>query len=93
MQFRKAAGEHAVHLLGKGSFEVEGPQAGLQALDSVAKELEEYHLLHAARADFLRRSGRRAEAAAGYRRALELVTNESERRYLERRLEEVHGAR
>ena len=39
----------------------------------------------------LRRLGRRSEAAESYRRALELVTNESERRYLERRLGEVQG--
>jgi RNA polymerase sigma-70 factor (ECF subfamily) len=72
---------------------VEGPRAGLQALENVAKELQEYHLFHAARADFLRRSDRMGEAAESYRRALELVTNESERRYLERRLEEVEAAR
>ena len=51
--------------------------------------LEEYHLLHAARADLLRRLDRRDEAAGSYRRALELTTNESESRYLERRLLEV----
>jgi RNA polymerase sigma-70 factor, ECF subfamily len=51
--------------------------------------LDEYHLLHAARADLLRRLDRRDEAAASYRRALELVGNEAESRYLERRLLEV----
>ena len=51
--------------------------------------LDEYHLLHAARADLLRRLERHAEAAAAYRRALELATNPVERAYLERRLEEV----
>jgi RNA polymerase sigma-70 factor (ECF subfamily) len=51
--------------------------------------LDEYHLLHAARADLLRRLDRRDEAAAAYRRALELVGNEAESRYLERRLLEV----
>jgi RNA polymerase sigma-70 factor (ECF subfamily) len=51
--------------------------------------LEEYHLLHAARADLLRRLDRRDEAAAAYRRALELAGNEAESRYLERRLLEV----
>jgi RNA polymerase sigma-70 factor (ECF subfamily) len=51
--------------------------------------LEEYHLLHAARADLLRRLDRRAEAAAAYRRALALTGNEAESRYLERRLLEV----
>ena len=52
-------------------------------------ELDGYHLLHAARADLLRRLDRRDEAAAAYRRALELTANEAESRYLERRLLEV----
>jgi RNA polymerase sigma-70 factor (ECF subfamily) len=51
--------------------------------------LEEYHLLHSARADLLRRLDRRAEAAVAYRRALELTTNDAERRFLEGRLAEV----
>ena len=51
--------------------------------------LEGYHLLHAARADLLRRLDRREDAAACYRRALELTENEAETRYLERRLLEV----
>jgi len=51
--------------------------------------LEGYHLLHAARADLLRRLERRDEAAEAYRRALELTGNEAESRYLERRLLEV----
>ena len=54
-------------------------------------ELQSYHLLPAAKADILRRLGRRAEAAAAYERALELVTHEAERRYLERRLREVRS--
>jgi RNA polymerase sigma-70 factor (ECF subfamily) len=55
-------------------------------------ELQSYHLLPAAKADILRRLGRRAEAAAAYERALELVTHGAERRYLERRLREVRSA-
>ena len=51
--------------------------------------LDGYHLLHAARADLLRRLERREEAAMEYRRALELTSNEAESRYLERRLLEV----
>jgi len=51
--------------------------------------LDGYHLLHAARADLLRRLERREEAAASYRSALELTANEAERRYLESRLLEV----
>src|SRR5262249_49623086 len=52
-------------------------------------ELANYHLLHATRADLLRRIGRREEAAKSYERALELATNERERRFLQGRLEEV----
>lgn len=54
--------------------------------------LEGYHLLPAARADLLRRMGRAGEAAAAYERALSLVTQEPERRYLERRLHEMRDA-
>ena len=61
---------------------------GLELLEGV-EGLDGYHLLHAARADLLRRLDRRDEAAASYRRALELTANESETRYLERRLAEV----
>ena len=68
---------------------------GLHALlDDVAETLADYPLLPAARADLLRRLGRRAEAATAYRQALALVTNEAERRFLEQRLMEVtHPAR
>jgi RNA polymerase sigma-70 factor, ECF subfamily len=52
-------------------------------------ELESFHLLPAAKADILRRLGRPAEAATAYERALQLVTHDAERRYLERRLREV----
>jgi len=55
-------------------------------------ELSGYHLLPAAKADILRRLGRRPEAAVAYQRALELVTLDAERRYLERRLREVGSA-
>ncbi len=48
-----------------------------------------YHLLHAARADLLRRLGSAAEAAHAYTRALALAGNDSERRFLESRLREV----
>jgi RNA polymerase sigma-70 factor (ECF subfamily) len=65
----------------------DGPEHGLALLDNI--HLPGYHLLPAARADLLRRLGRRAEAAAAYRQALALVTNTAERRFLERRLAEV----
>ena len=70
---------------------VNGPTAGLAVIEAVAatKHLEQYHLLYAARADLLRRLGSPVEAAENYRRALALVANDSERRYLERRLQEV----
>lgn len=70
-----------------------GPDAGLRALDVLAGEplLERYHLFHAARADLLRRAGRRDQAAAAYREAIALCQNDVERRYLERRLGEVTG--
>jgi RNA polymerase sigma-70 factor (ECF subfamily) len=71
---------------------VEGPQTGLTLIDALAKDLESYHLLHAARADLLRRMGASADAVRSYARALELVSNDSERRYLERRLREVQAA-
>jgi len=71
----------------------EGPAAGLAELDRVGARgsLVEYHLFHAARADLLRRLGRRAEAATAYRRALQLATNRAERRFLARRLADVGG--
>ena len=70
---------------------VEGPQTGLALVDAIAasNDLDNYHLLHAVRADLLRRLGSQAEAAKSYERALALVTNDSERRFLERRLREV----
>ncbi|MDG4832602.1 sigma factor [Solwaraspora sp. WMMD1047] len=66
----------------------DGPAAGLALLDALdaGGALAAYHLLPAARADLLRRLGRDAEAAAAYRKALELAGNEPEREYLRRRL-------
>jgi RNA polymerase sigma-70 factor (ECF subfamily) len=71
----------------------EGPQAGLDIIDTLAAsgDLDDYHLLHAARADLLRRNGSSEEAASSYQRALSLVTNDRERVYLERRLREVQS--
>jgi RNA polymerase sigma-70 factor, ECF subfamily len=69
----------------------EGPEAGLALLDDLvaAGTLPRYHLLPAARADLLRRVGRTDEAAAAYREAIALASNEPERRFLSRRLAEV----
>jgi RNA polymerase sigma-70 factor (ECF subfamily) len=69
-----------------------GPAWGLAQLEALDASLAGYHLLHAARADLLRRDGRPAEARQAYARALDLVTHEAERRYLERRLAEVAAA-
>jgi RNA polymerase sigma-70 factor (ECF subfamily) len=63
----------------------DGPDAALRLLDPLAADLDRYHHFHAARADLLRRAGRATEAAAAYDRALALVGNDAERRYLERR--------
>ena len=65
----------------------DGPEAGLELIDAI-DGLDAYQPFHAARADLLRRAGRRADAAAAYRLALELSPNPVERRFLERRLEE-----
>ncbi len=68
-----------------------GPGPALTLIDALAAggDLDDYHLLHSARADLLRRAGSYVAAAKSYKRALELVTNDSERRFLERRLSEV----
>jgi RNA polymerase sigma-70 factor (ECF subfamily) len=72
---------------------VNGPEAGLAIIDSLAVgDLQNYHLLHAARADFLCRLGSREQAATSYRRALSLVSNDSERRFLDRRLREMQAS-
>jgi RNA polymerase sigma-70 factor (ECF subfamily) len=70
---------------------VDGPEAALELIDEVSQggELENYHLLHATRAELLRRTGSFEEAAKNYARALALATNNSERRFLERRLRQV----
>ena len=69
----------------------EGPEAGLSAIDAIFArgELQQYHLAYAARADLCRRLRRVAEAQADYQQALDLVQQEPERRFLERRLAEL----
>jgi RNA polymerase sigma-70 factor, ECF subfamily len=71
----------------------DGPKPALEIIDklSASNDLENYHLLHATRADLQRRLGDAEEASKSYARALELVTNESERRFLEKRLKEVQS--
>ena len=70
---------------------VQGSRPALALINALASggDLDGYHLLHAARAELLRRAGSPLEAAKSYARALALVTNDSERRFLERRLREV----
>ena len=72
---------------------VNGPQAALALLDAIEAtgELDGYHLLHSARGELLRRMGSNEESAKAYLRALELVTNDSERRFLERRLQKTNN--
>jgi len=72
----------------------EGPDSGLALVAELEQkgELTGYHLLPATRADLLRRMGRRAEAAEAYARALELVENDAERRFLHKRLAECRLA-
>ena len=69
----------------------DGPQAGLGLVEAILArgDLADYHLAHAARADLCRRLGLAGEARASYARALELTTQQAERRFLERRLAEL----
>ena len=71
----------------------DGPAVGLAAVEDLAArgELNEYHLVHAARADLCRRLGRTKEARASYEQALELTQLAPERRFFERRLQELTG--
>ncbi len=73
---------------------VDGPQTGLALVNAIGatSDLDQYHLLHATRADLLRRIGAPTEAVKSYERALAFVTNDSERRFLERRLREVQSS-
>ncbi len=70
--------------------EVEGPAAALALVDRLS--LEDYHYLHAARGDLLRRLGRHREAASAYERALALAPEETERFFLQHRLDDLEGA-
>ena len=69
----------------------EGPERGLARIDCLESsgELSDYYLLHAARADLLRRLGRKLEATEAYTRALQLARNPIEQNYLRRRLAEL----
>lgn len=69
----------------------DGPQAGLEQVDAILADgtLSDYHLTHAARADFCRRLGRAREAREAYERALALANQEAEQRFLRKRLAEL----
>ncbi|HKU85720.1 MAG TPA: RNA polymerase sigma factor [Casimicrobiaceae bacterium] len=69
----------------------DGPAAGLALIDAILQrgDLSDYHLAHAARADMCRRLGAAADARRSYERAIALVRQEPERRFLERRLAEL----
>ena len=69
----------------------DGPEQGLACVDAILErgDLRDYRLTHAVRADFFRRLGRTAEARTAYTRALALTRQETERRFLERRLTEI----
>lgn len=71
----------------------DGPAVGLAMIDGLAATgaLEAYPYLHAARAHLLRRLGRRSEAAAAYRTALDLTDNRAEQAFLQRRLDRLDG--
>jgi predicted RNA polymerase sigma factor len=69
----------------------EGPERGLELIGGI-EGLDSYPHLHSARAELLRRAGRREEAVAAYDRALDLATNPVERSFLTKRLAEAKGA-
>jgi len=69
----------------------DGPAAGLALIDAILArgDLRDYRLVHAARAELCRRLGRSADARASFERALKLTRQDTERRFLERRLREL----
>ncbi len=69
----------------------DGPAAGLELIDAILArgDLADYYLLHSARAELCRRLGRTADARTSYERAFNLTQQEPERRFLQRRLNEL----
>ncbi|PQO39849.1 RNA polymerase sigma factor [Bremerella cremea] len=69
----------------------DGPETGLPLIEAILEQgtLSQYHLAHAAKADLCRRLGRKADAKHAYEKALELARQEPERRFLERRIQEL----
>jgi RNA polymerase sigma-70 factor, ECF subfamily len=72
--------------------EVEGPGAALTTLDAIAADLDNYHLMHAARGTMLRRLGQRDAAQAAFESAAKLAATEAERRFLARQIQELAEA-
>ncbi len=71
--------------------ETKGPSAALTAIEPIAADLDNYHLLHATRGTMLRRSGQSEAATAAFERAVDLAPTELEQRFLERQLAELVG--
>ena len=71
--------------------EIEGPRAALAALDTIASELDSYHLLHAARGTMLRRLGHPDAARTAFERAAAFAAREADRRFLAVQIEELAG--
>jgi RNA polymerase sigma-70 factor (ECF subfamily) len=67
----------------------DGPEAALPVVSGLLGELDGYHLAHAAHADLCRRLGRNEEAIASYEKALALSRQEPERRFLQRRIDQL----
>jgi len=72
--------------------EIDGPGAALTTLDAIAPDLDNYHLMHAARGTMLRRLGRRDAAQAAFDRAAHLAATEADRRFLAQQLQELAQA-
>jgi RNA polymerase sigma-70 factor (ECF subfamily) len=69
--------------------EVEGPNTALTTLDAIAPDLDNYHLMHAARGTMLRRLGQRDAAQAAFERAAHLAATDADRRFLAQQIEEL----
>ena len=67
--------------------EVDGPDVALTAIDAIASDLENYHLMHAARGTLLRQLGQRDHAKTAYERAAHLAVSEADRRFLTEQIE------
>ena len=69
----------------------DGPQAGVELIEAILNRgnLADYHLIHAARADLYRRLGKNDEARNAYLRAIELTQQEPQKRFIQKRLDEI----